>query len=468
MEGNYVKVENPPLITSALAAIDKPDGDIRLIHDLSRPFNSSVNDFATKDACEYQTLSDAINLLTPNSYMAKVDLKSAYRSVEIRHDHQILTGIQWTFSGDSKPTMLIDKCLPFGARKSPAAFNRITQSVKRMMERRGYKIIVYLDDFFMCEDTFEKCLQSFSTLISLLRSLNFRINWKKVIDPCKQLTFLGINIDLELGTLQLDPLKANSLCDHLKKIMVKKRLSKVQLQSLAGKLSWACQVTPWGRAHMAPFFQLISILKGANHKVRMTSTLLEEVEWWHAILSTSLNTKPIWDQRPSIVIATDACIVGGGAFCQGGSSLYVNWIIDKPELAEQHINIKELAMIKEAVCHSAPMLPDYHLAILTDNSASCYMINKGYSKNHVATALLKDIATIALQHNCFISAQFIPGSLNHIPDALSRLHQRGQWQRFVSIMNATKINYPVCHMSHLSYNFLFQLWQREYNSWIWK
>ena len=174
MEGNYVKVENPPLITSALATINKPDGDIRLIHDLSRPFNSSVNDFATKDACEYQTLSDAITLLTPNSYMAKVDLKSAYRSVEIRHDHQILTGIQWTFSGDSKPTMLIDKCLPFGARKSPAAFYRINQSVKRMMERRGYKIIVYLDDFFLCEDTFEKCLHSFSTLISLLRSLNFR------------------------------------------------------------------------------------------------------------------------------------------------------------------------------------------------------------------------------------------------------------------------------------------------------
>ena len=219
---------------------------------------------------------------------------------------------------------------------------------------------------------------------------------------------------------------------------------------------------------MAPFFQLISMLKSANHKVCMTSALLEEVEWWHAILSTSLNTKPIWDQRPSIVIATDACIVGGGAFCQGGSSLYVNWIIDKPELAEQHINIKELVMIKEAVCHWAPMLPDHHLAILTDNLTSCYMINKGYSGNHVAASLLKDIARIVLQHNCGLSAQFIPGSLNHVPDALSRLHQRGQWQRFVSIMNATKINYPVCQMSHLSYNFLFQLWRREYNNWTWK
>ena len=126
MEGNYVKVENPPLITSALAAIDKPDGDIRLIHDLSRQFNGSVNDFATKDACEYETLSDAITLLTPSSYMAKVDLKSAYRSVEIRHEHQTLTGLQWTFLGDSRPTTLLDKCLPFGAPKSPAAFNRIT------------------------------------------------------------------------------------------------------------------------------------------------------------------------------------------------------------------------------------------------------------------------------------------------------------------------------------------------------
>ena len=103
---------------------------------------------------------------------------------------------------------------------------------------------------------------------------------------------------------------------------------------------------------------------------------------------TSLNPKPIWDQHPILDIATDFYIVGGRAFWQGGSSLYVNWIIKKPE---QHINIKEPAMIKIAVCHWVPMVQNQHLAILKDIFASCRIINKGYSSNHVAVALLKYI-----------------------------------------------------------------------------
>ena len=96
-EGHYVITDHTPRITSALAAIPKPDGDIRLIHDFSRPENSSVNDFAVKDACVYQSLDDAIDLLSPSSFIAKVDLKAAYRSVAIRSDHHVLTGLCRTF-----------------------------------------------------------------------------------------------------------------------------------------------------------------------------------------------------------------------------------------------------------------------------------------------------------------------------------------------------------------------------------
>lgn len=458
-DGNYIKTEIPPLITSALAAIPKPDGNIRIIHDLSRPANNSVNHFAEKDPCEYQSFQDALQLVTPESYMAKVDLQWAYRSVAIKQQHQTLTGLQWWFKGDKNPTFLMDRCLPFGARKSPAAFNRLTKSVQRMMERKGFKIVVFLDDFFLCENSFDRCLLSLNTLISLLRSLNFRINWKKVVDPCRNLTFLGINIDLEKKDLMLDPGKAEKLCNTLKDTALKKRLSKPQLQSLAGKLSWACQVTPWGRAHLSPFFQSIRELKCANHKTRLSSALHEEIDWWLACLTSGQNTRPIWDERPCILLAADACNVGGGAICQSGETIYVNWILDRPDLASQHINMKELAMLKETVCHWAPKYPGHHLSMLTDNQAALYIINKGYSKHPVAASLLKSIAVVSLQYNCRVTAQFIPGALNDIPDAISRLHQKGQWERFASLMNMLNNNtqmHTYCQMSQLSRLFIFQ------------
>ena len=50
---------------------------------------------------------------------------------------------------------IIDKCLPFGGRRSPGIFRRLTQSVKRMMIKRGLTgIIVYLDDFLIVAETF--------------------------------------------------------------------------------------------------------------------------------------------------------------------------------------------------------------------------------------------------------------------------------------------------------------------------
>ena len=94
-DGNYIQTVAPPLITSALAAIPKTDGSMRVIHDLSRPMDNGVNSYANKEPCEYQSFNNALQLLKPESYIAKVDLQWAYRSVAIRDDHQTLTGIQW-------------------------------------------------------------------------------------------------------------------------------------------------------------------------------------------------------------------------------------------------------------------------------------------------------------------------------------------------------------------------------------
>ena len=56
-EGRYLVVEQKPQVVSALGAIPKPDGNIRLIHDCSRPAGQSINDFAkiTTDI-KYQTV----------------------------------------------------------------------------------------------------------------------------------------------------------------------------------------------------------------------------------------------------------------------------------------------------------------------------------------------------------------------------------------------------------------------------
>ena len=127
--GYYVIASCRPLIVSPLGAIKKEDCDeVRIIHDGSRPLGDAMNDYSTLYSVRYQTLHEAYELAKPGFYLAKVDLKSAYRSVPISCKDYCLTGLKWCFQGQSSPTYMFDTRLCFGARLAPASFHRIMQA----------------------------------------------------------------------------------------------------------------------------------------------------------------------------------------------------------------------------------------------------------------------------------------------------------------------------------------------------
>ena len=68
----------------------------------------------------------ALKLIKPNNFLAKVDLKSAYRSVKCHNlDHEY-TGLKWTFTGDNVPFYMYDSKLPFGHSQSPKIFQMLS------------------------------------------------------------------------------------------------------------------------------------------------------------------------------------------------------------------------------------------------------------------------------------------------------------------------------------------------------
>ena len=194
--GNYTICDTPPTIISPMAAIPKPDGGVRLIHDCSRPPGQSVNDYCSSDwKQKFARVDDAEKMITEGCYFAKVDLKNAYRSVGISKESQRVTGLQWSFNGQT--IYMKDTRLPFGARLSPGIFHRLTQAVKRIMARKGHNfLVVYLDDFLIIAESKEACSVAFTTLLGLLRKLGFSIHWGKVVDPTQKITFLGIELKL--------------------------------------------------------------------------------------------------------------------------------------------------------------------------------------------------------------------------------------------------------------------------------
>ena len=126
--------------------------------------------------------------------MAKIDLHHAYRSVPIHPHNYHGTGLKWKFKDNKvKFTYFVDTRLPFGGRRSPEIFHRLTQAVKRIMSRKGYNaIVVYLDDFLIIGESREACQVAFHALLALLQNLGFSISWRKVVPSTQRLVFLGI------------------------------------------------------------------------------------------------------------------------------------------------------------------------------------------------------------------------------------------------------------------------------------
>ena len=82
--GNYVIVKDKPVIVSALGAIPKSGSSgIHLVHDCGIPKGRGFNMYSEINYFKFQTLDDAIKLPQPGYFMAKTDLKSAYRSISI-------------------------------------------------------------------------------------------------------------------------------------------------------------------------------------------------------------------------------------------------------------------------------------------------------------------------------------------------------------------------------------------------
>ena len=470
-DGNYIISDAQPIVVSALAAIEKPDGDVRLIHDLSRPQGTSVNDFAKKEECHYTTLDDALLFCKPKSWMCKVDLKWAYRSFEIPVAERQVTGLKWTFTGNANGTFLLDGKLPFGARKSPAIYNRITKAIQRMMRRRGFNCCAYLDDFICVEDDKNTCQQAFNCLLVLLRRLGLRINWTKVVDPSQCLSYLGIEINTVKGTLRLDQKKATTIHKFLMESMHKTRLTKRQLQSLAGKLTWAANVHPWGKPFLASFFQAIAMLARPDHKFKITKAMQMDMHWWACCLSKDLHVRQIWDQRPGNVITTDSSSVGAGGFCfNDGDFCYTNWLLDKPWLSNAHINLKELATVLICLDRWAAAYQGFHFYVYSDNFMTTCALNNRYSPNSTASTILRLVAQLVIKHDISISAHFIKGDENDIADAISRLHSPGQALRLSSLLrdifgHHDYVYHMPSHMSNLSFKFILPSLQRMWDRW---
>jgi hypothetical protein len=277
--GRYIVVDRALSVVSSLGAVPKSNGKVRVIHDLSRP-HGGINKFGVNSSVKYSTLDDALKFVKKDSFLAKLDLSEAYRSVPIHESCFELTGLSWNFTDSLQKTYMYDARLPFGSSLSCMVFQSLSDAIIRMFERRGFSGISYIDDFLIVSDSEFECQCALQCLVDLIESLGLVVNWDKVALPSREMTFLGVSINCIDRTISLPHEKLLALKTLLVKWSNLKSCTKKDLQSFVGKLNWAARVIRGGRTFMRNLIDNIHTNMESHHFVRLTKAAKSDIAWW--------------------------------------------------------------------------------------------------------------------------------------------------------------------------------------------
>ena len=198
MAGPYNKKSCPNAHISRFGVIPKcnQQGKWRVIVDLSYPKHHSVNDGIPKHLCSltYVTVDDAIAKILesgPNTLLAKVDIKHAFRLLPIHPADRHLLTMEWNQS------IYIDTCLPFGLRSAPKLFNILADLLSWITTQRGVTFSMhYLDDFLLLGPPDSSiCQHNPDIFTQVCDELGIPLATEKVEGPSTSLNFLGILLD---------------------------------------------------------------------------------------------------------------------------------------------------------------------------------------------------------------------------------------------------------------------------------
>lgn len=206
IEGPFSIIPFHNLRVSPVGVIPKKDPNkFRLIHHLSYPKGSSVNDSISRDlaSVSYVSFDRAVDLLRwagKDALLAKSDIKSAFRLLPIHPDCYHLLGCMMD------DLYYYDSCLALGCSISCHFFEMFSSFLEWVVrfETGSRSIIYYLDDFlFISPSPGPQCWYLLDTFCYFISRFGVPLSAKKTEGPSTKLSFLGIELDSEEMVLGL-------------------------------------------------------------------------------------------------------------------------------------------------------------------------------------------------------------------------------------------------------------------------
>ena len=274
--------ESPPFTefcVSPLGVVPKKvPGEFRMIHHLSFPSGSSVNDgiLSANTSVQYATIADAMSLIKQcgkGCFLANTDIKDAFRIIPIQPSDYPLLGIKWN------GLYYYDRCMPMGCSSSCKTFETFSSALEWLAKTKLQisSILHLLDDFLIVAPTAELCNKQLQLFLDVCLYLCVPMAPEKTVGPLPIPSFAGIELDTQLQLARLPKDKLDKCTDLISNLLRRKKVTLVELQSMTGLLNFVCSVIIPGRAFLRRLIDLTIGVKAAHHRIRLTSQEKEDL-----------------------------------------------------------------------------------------------------------------------------------------------------------------------------------------------
>lgn len=443
----------PNLRISPIGLVPKKAlGEFRLIHHLSYPKGSSLNDFIDHKLCsvQYTSFDEAIHMLQDlgkHCALWKMDLKNAFRLLPVHPADFDQLGFM--FEGE----IFVDKSLPFGCSISCSLFEKFATFLEFCVKRRmqSGKLIHYLDDYLGGDEDHVKSKALMTLFQSCLMHLNVPIADEKTVGPATVLCFLGLELDSDKMVVRMPNEKIEEILVRIRDILGKEKVTLRVMQQLIGVLNFACRAIAPGRPFCRRLINSICGLSKPHHHIRVNAGMRQDLNMWRQFFEKfngiSVFYDRHWVSNADVQFFTDSAGglgLGFGIYFQGRwcrASWPARW---HEKGVTKDITFLEMFPIVVALDIWGSELRNKKIKFQCDNQAVVHILNSMTSKSDRVMGLVRSITLSCLELNILIKALHIPGVHNDICDALSRL----QLQRFRQLAPDAEVDpHPV--PSHL-------------------
>ena len=382
--GPFCKPPFPSMFCSPLGIVPKKNpSEFRLIQHLSFPRDSSINDFIPRDfsSVSYASITDAISSLKRagrGCFMAKTDIKSAFRIIPVHPDDHPLLGMKW------ENLYYYDRCLPMGCSSSCAIFEAFSTALEWIaIHRLGASSVLHiLDDFLFIADTKQKCQLDLNNFLCMCQVIGVPIAEEKTVGPDTSLQFAGITLDSVLQEARLPEDKLHKCHTLLTSFYSRRKVTLKELQSLIGLLNFTCSVILPGRAFLRRLIDLTMGVRRPHHRIRLSKDAKADLKVWMRFLGEfngrAFFLHDLWISSTTLELFTDAAGSKGYGAVFGRKWFFGSW----PESwGSLNITFLEFFPIVIALHIWGRSMANKCVCFVTDNSALVDIINQQTSKH---------------------------------------------------------------------------------------